>query len=157
MFGTDQILPSGILSRSAQATICLNSSGHIIHTISQISLPYSPNEREALATQLAISLANSLHLNRFILERDSELMIQVLQNPNCIRDWRISYLILDLLDSIPSASFWEARKINRSTNFCVHSEARWAAARSHYGSIPSSSLSFLLSSLSSGDPPFACF
>jgi hypothetical protein len=137
-------------SFSAQAAICRNSSGHIVHSISQISLPCSPNEGEALATLLAISLANSLHLDRFIIEGDFELVIHALQNPNSI-------LILDSLDSIPSTSFWEARKISRSTNFCAHSVARWAAAKFHSGSVPSSSLSFILSSPSTGDPPFACF
>jgi hypothetical protein len=73
-------------SFSAQAAVCHNDKGNIIHTISQISQSYSPNEGEAMAAQLAISLANSLHIDRFILEGDFELVVQALQNPNYVRD-----------------------------------------------------------------------
>jgi hypothetical protein len=43
---------------------------------------------------------------------------------------------MNSLDIIPSTSFWEGRKINRSTNFCVYSVAHWAATSSYTGSIP---------------------
>ena len=70
--------------------------------ISQIS-PCSFNVGEALAVQLAISLASFFHIDRFILECDSEVVIHALQNSNSIQDWRISSVILDSLDTIPSA------------------------------------------------------
>jgi ribonuclease HI len=87
--------------------------------ISQISPTCSPNEREVKAARLAMSLARSFHFDRFILEGDSKVVVHVLQNPNSVRDWRISYVILDSLDTIPPASFWKVRKINRSANFCA--------------------------------------
>jgi hypothetical protein len=46
-------------SFSAQATVCRNSDGKILHLSSLISSPCSVNEGEALAAQLAISLACS--------------------------------------------------------------------------------------------------
>jgi hypothetical protein len=111
-----------------------------------------------MAAQLAISLANSLHMDRFIFEGDSEVVVYSLQNPNLVRDWRISSYILDSLDSIHFASSWEVRKITRSANFCTHSVARWAVVGSHSGSISLSSIPLLISSSSSGDPhSFACF
>jgi hypothetical protein len=86
------------------------------------------------------------------------VVVHAPQNPNYVRDWRISSVILDSLDTIHTASFWEARKIKRSANFCAHSMARWAAARSHSGSIPLSSTPFLFSSSTcEEDPPFLCF
>jgi hypothetical protein len=94
-------------------------------------------------------------MDHFIIEGDSEVVINSLNNPNLIRDWRISSLILDSLEFISSASFWEARKISRSANFCTHSVARWVAARSHSGSIPLSSIPFIFSSAPI-DPPLSC-
>jgi hypothetical protein len=52
------------------------------------------------------------------------VVIHALNNPNSVRDWRISFIILDCLDFIPDASVWEAKKIKRSFNFCAHSIAR---------------------------------
>jgi hypothetical protein len=62
-------------SFSAQAAVCLNDKGHIIHATSQISQSCTPNEGEAMAAQLAISLANSLHMDCFIIEGDYELVV----------------------------------------------------------------------------------
>jgi hypothetical protein len=91
---------------------------------SQISPPRSPNVGEARAALMTCSIAASLSYKHFLLEGDSEVVIHVLNNPNSVRDWKISYVILDYLNSIPDASVWEAKKINRSSNFCAHSIAR---------------------------------
>ena len=103
---------------------------------SLVSPPCSANVGEALAAQLVISLACSLHFDRFIIEGDSAVVIQALNQSLSNVDWRISPIITDSLDNIPSTSFWEVRKINRSANFCAHSVARWATTSSHTGSIP---------------------
>jgi hypothetical protein len=94
-------------------------------------------------------------MDHLIIEGDSEVVINSLNNPNLIRDWRISSLILDSLEFISSASFWEVRKISRSVNFCTHSVARWVAARSHSGNIPLSSIPFIFSSAPI-DPLLSC-
>jgi hypothetical protein len=133
----------------AQAAICQDDKGQIIHATSQISNSYSPNEGEAMATQLAISLAKSLNMDHFIIEGDFEVVAPSLNNPNLIIYSRISSLILDSLDSIPSAFFWEARKISKSANFYAHSMACWVAIGSHSGSIFLSSIPFIFSSSSS--------
>ena len=140
-------------SFSAQAAVCRDSDGKILHLASLISSPCSANEGEALAAQLAISLACSLHFERFILEGDSAVVIQSLNQTSSDSDWRISPIIKDSLETIPSASFWEARKVNRSANFCAHSVARWAAANSHTGSIPFSYSTSTTLTLSSGIDP----
>jgi hypothetical protein len=111
-------------SFSAQAAICRDDKGHILQATSQISISCSPNEGEAMAAQLAISLALSLKKNRFIIECDSEVVVLSLKNPNFVRDWRIYAIIHNSLESIPSTSLWEVRNISRSANFCVHSMAR---------------------------------
>jgi hypothetical protein len=131
--------------------ICRDSQGQVLHLSSQISPPCSPNVGEARAAQLACYVATALSYNHFILEGDSEVVIHALNNPNSARDWRISSIILDCLDSIPDASIWEAKKIKRSSNFCAHSIARWAAASSHSGSIPFDSIPSLSPSPSRGD------
>jgi hypothetical protein len=41
------------------------------------------------------------------------VVIHALNNPNSIRDWRISFVILDCLDSIHDALVWEAQKIKK--------------------------------------------
>ena len=113
---------------------------------------------EALAAKLVISLACSLSLDQFILEGDYAVVIQAFNHPNSDFDWRISPIILESLDFIPSASSWEAKKISRSANFCVHLVVCWVVARSHSSSIPFFYSSFLSSSLASGnDPPFSLY
>jgi hypothetical protein len=111
-------------SFSVQATVCRDSRGRILHLSSHISSPCSPNVGEACAALLACSVANSNSFDKFILEGDSEVVVHALQNPNSIRDWRISSVILDCLDSLPTTSVWEVRKVKRSGNFCAHSVAR---------------------------------
>jgi hypothetical protein len=54
--------------------------------ISQIQSKCSPNKGEALAAQLAISLASSLHLNKFILEDDSQVVTLALQQSTIVQD-----------------------------------------------------------------------
>ena len=144
-------------SFSAQAVVCRDSRGQVLHLSSQISLPCSPNVGEAWPAQLACFIASSLSYDMFILEGDSEVVVHALNNPNSVRDWRISSVILNSLDSIPFTSVWEVRKIKRSANFYGHSAARWAAARSHSDSISFSFIPSLFSSPSSGENPlFVC-
>ncbi|XP_059432574.1 uncharacterized protein LOC132165893 [Corylus avellana] len=138
-------------SFSCQAAVCRDSKGHIIAMISQISPSCSPNLGEALAARLAVSLASSLRLDRFILEGDSEVVILALRHLDSSPDWSISSVISDILDSIPFASSWEARKVHRSANFSADYLARWVAARSHSGSIPFSSSPFNSSTIVSGE------
>ena len=95
---------------------------------SLISHPCSPHMGEALAAQLATSVTHSLSLTRFILKGDSLVVIQALNSSSSVQDWRISPVIMSSLNNIHSDSLWEARKINRSANFCAHSVARWVVA-----------------------------
>jgi hypothetical protein len=113
--------------------------GKLIMMTSQIQSNCSPNKGEALAAHLAVSLAASLYLNRFIIEGDSQVVILALQQPTIIQDWRITDIIHNTLDLIPSNSYWSARKVNRSANFGAHYVAHWAAARFSSSSIPTSS------------------
>lgn len=70
---------------SAQAAVCRNHQGKILKTKSLINLPCTPNVGEALAAQLAISLAISLNLTQVIFEGDSQIVIFALQNPSWLR------------------------------------------------------------------------
>jgi hypothetical protein len=106
-----------------------------------------------MSAQLAISLVISLKMDYFFIEGDFEVMVLSLKNPKFIRDWRFSFIILDSLESIPSASFWEVGKVSRSANFCSHSMACWVAAGSYSGSIPMSYIPFLIFASRSADPP----
>jgi len=56
--------------------------------------PCQPNYGEALAAKLAVSMASSHHLDLFILEGYSQVVIFALHNPSITQDWRISSLIL---------------------------------------------------------------
>lgn len=94
------------------------------------------NLGEALAAKLAVSLAVSLNIKKFILEEDSQTVILALQLPQISQDWRISSTINFTIDSIPADATWTARRVNRSANFCTHYVACWAAARITTGSIP---------------------
>jgi hypothetical protein len=70
---------------SAQAVVCRNHNGHIIRTVSQISLPCLPNFDEALATLLAVFL-DSFHLDSFIIKGDSQVNIMAFQHPCLSQD-----------------------------------------------------------------------
>ncbi|XP_062176085.1 uncharacterized protein LOC133881146 [Alnus glutinosa] len=140
---------------STQAAVCRNHLGHIIKIHTKTNSPCQPNEGEALAANLAVSLANSLNIQSFILERDSQIVILALQHPDISQDWRISSVIHNTIDSIPADSSWSARKVNRSANFCAHYVAHWAAARVTAGSIPTYPPPIPSIRIVSGkDPPF---
>jgi hypothetical protein len=121
---------------SAQAAVCREHSGTIISACSQISTSCDFTYGEALAALLAASLATSLKLKNFIIEGDSKVVVAALQDPSIVHNWMIAGVIADSLHIIPASSSWEARKINRSANFCAHHLVYWAAARVHSGCIP---------------------
>jgi hypothetical protein len=74
-------------SFSCQTAICSrNHNEQLIKMIFQIQSKCSPNKGEALAAQLAISLASSLHLNKFILEDDSQVVTLALQQSTIVQD-----------------------------------------------------------------------
>jgi hypothetical protein len=141
-------------SFSGQAAICRNSEGRILRMASQIFSPCNPNYGEALAAKLVVSLTTSLHLNHFILEGDSLVVISTLRHSNVSHDWRISSLILKTIGFISASSSWKATKISRSINFCAHYVAHWAAIKSFSGSIPIYASPLPSISIVSGkDPP----
>jgi hypothetical protein len=121
---------------SAQAAVCQDHLGHIIKMDTKISSQCLPNMGEALTANLAVSLAVSLNIQRFILEGDSQIVILALQQPEIAQDWRISSTIHQTINSIPTDSFWTEWKVNRSANFYAHYVAYWAAANVTASSIP---------------------
>jgi hypothetical protein len=113
----------------------------------------SPVYGEALAAKLASVLVTTLKLDRFILEGVSQIVILSLNNPSLSMDWHIDHVISDSLASFQVSSNWEARKINRSANFCAHYAAYRAAARVIPGCIPSFSPPSSIRICSGKDPP----
>jgi hypothetical protein len=141
---------------SAQAAVCRDSNGVILKVLSQILPSCSPVFGEALAAQLASDLASFMKLDQVIIEGDSSVVISSLQNPSCVLDWHIDLIIKDTISSFPASSLWEARKINRSANFCAHYAAYRAAARVLPGCIPSLvSPPSSIPICSGKDPPFS--
>jgi hypothetical protein len=63
---------------SAQAAVCRDHFGTIISVRSQISPSCDPTYGEALAAQLAASLATSLKLKNFVIEGDSKVVVAAL-------------------------------------------------------------------------------
>jgi hypothetical protein len=133
----------------AYAVVSRDSSSSIIQCSSLINPPCTAVYREAIAALLVFRLAISLQLSSFILESDSLTVTLVLQKPEHTLDWRIAPIISEALSMIPPSSIWLTSHVNRSTNFCAHHVANWAATRRHSGCI--STLSFL-----SGPSP-TCF
>jgi hypothetical protein len=121
---------------SAQAAVCRDHTGAIVKAISQISPPCSPAYGEAQGALLAASLASQMQLSHFVLEGDSQTVISALLFPAIIHDWHIEHLITATLALLSPTSMWDAKKINRSANFCAHHVATWAAARVYSGCIP---------------------
>jgi hypothetical protein len=113
---------------SMQAAVCRDSNGHIVKALSQINPHCDSNYGEALATQLAASLAASLQLKFFSLEGDSSVVVAALQTPSMTVDWHIES-IANTLFLLPYSSCWEAKKVYKSVNFYAHHVAFWAAAR----------------------------
>jgi hypothetical protein len=112
---------------SAQAAVCRDHNGSIISACSQISPSCDPIYGEALAAFLAATLVASLKLNSFSIEGDSLIVISALQAPSPVHNWQIERVIADSINIIPASCSWEARKINRSANFCAHHVTHWAA------------------------------
>jgi hypothetical protein len=122
---------------STQAAVCRNSRGQIIKILSQVRPPCNPAYGEAQATLLACSLAVSLHLEKFVIEGDSSIVILALQNPSLGMDWHLEHVICNILSLIPASSIWKARKANKSANFCTHYMVYRAVARVLSSCIPS--------------------
>jgi hypothetical protein len=119
-----------------QAAVCRDSKGHIIKALSWISPPCDANYGEALATQLAASLAVSLDLKTFSLNGDSLVIIAALKTLALSQDWHINFVIAATLASLPASFSWEARKVHKSANFYAHHVAFWATTRGFSGCIP---------------------
>ena len=120
-----------------QAVVCRNSNGEIIKILTQVRPPCSPVYGEALATQLADVLANSLQLDQFILEGDSAIVILSLNDPTLSLYWHIEHVMYETLSNFQVFSHWEVRKINKSAKFCTHYAAYKAVAMVLPGCIPS--------------------
>jgi hypothetical protein len=121
---------------STQAVVCRNHLGYIIKINTKTNSPCQPNEGEALAANLVVSLAISLNIKSFILEGDSQIVILAFQHPDIAQDWRISSIIHNIIDCITADSSWLVRKVNRSANFCTNYVAHWATTRVTVGNIP---------------------
>jgi hypothetical protein len=121
---------------SMQAAVCRDSQGLILKALSQISPQCEANFGEALAAQLAASLAVSMDLQTFSLEGDSATVIAALKTPALSQDWQINSVIAATLASLPASFSWETRKVHRSANFCAHQVAFWVAARGFSSCIP---------------------
>jgi hypothetical protein len=67
---------------SVKAAICRNFKGQIIKIFSQVRPPCNPTYGKAQTAILAVSLAASFHLENFILEGDSSIVILALQHPS---------------------------------------------------------------------------
>ena len=77
---------------------------------------------EVLATKLAGVLAYSLHLDKFILEGDSALVVLALQNPALSVAWHIEQIIHDTLASFQVSFLWEQE---RSTEVQTSAPIMW--------------------------------
>jgi hypothetical protein len=119
--------------------------------------PCTPAYGEAQGALLAASLASQMQLSQFVIEGDSQTVISALLFPAITHDWHIEHLITDTL-ALLSPTMWDAKKINRSANFCAHHVATWAAARVYSGCIPTfPPLSSPFSYCSGLAPPDVCF
>jgi hypothetical protein len=67
-----------------------------------------------------MNLLASLQLKFFSLEGDSKIVIAALTTPSITIDWHIDTVIANTLALLPTAFLWEAKKIHKSANFCVH-------------------------------------
>jgi hypothetical protein len=88
---------------SVQAAVCRDSQGLILKALSQISPLCEANFGEALAAQLAASLAVSMDLQSFSLEGDSATVIAALKSPALSQDWQINLVIAATLASLPAS------------------------------------------------------
>jgi hypothetical protein len=97
---------------STQAAVCRNHKGEIKHIITQVRPPCSQVNGEALAAKLATKLVSSMQLNKFILERESSIVISALHNSAFRLDSPFDHIIKDTLLSFSDSSLWKARKIS---------------------------------------------
>ncbi|XP_062165083.1 uncharacterized protein LOC133871673 [Alnus glutinosa] len=105
---------------SAQAAVCRDSTGAIIHVLTRISPPCTPLYGEASVALLAATLCSSLGLSHVTFEGDSLTVNIVINNPTITQDWRISSIVSDFISTISPTTSWSASNINRNANFCAH-------------------------------------
>jgi hypothetical protein len=121
---------------SVQAAVCRNSHGTVVKSLYQFTPPIDDVYAEAQAALLVASLASSLKLDKFVLEGNSTNVISYLQQLSLGLDKLLVSLFSKLFSLIPPSSLWDARKVNKSENFCTCYVTHWAVARVIYGYIP---------------------
>jgi hypothetical protein len=87
-----------------QVAICRNSHGTIVKSLYQFTPPSDDVYAEAQAALLAVSLANSLKLDRFVLEGISSFIISYLQQQSIGLDKPLVSLISRVFSLIPPSS-----------------------------------------------------
>jgi hypothetical protein len=104
--------------------------------VHSVSPPCSSTYGAALAAHLAALLASSMKLNNFILGV-FHVITDALMSPALNNNAHIYHVIQATITSFPPSSFWEAKYISRSENFCALYVAYRAVARVLPGCIPS--------------------
>jgi hypothetical protein len=91
-----------------------------LYYLESIKKPIYQPYGETQAALLACSLAVSLHLEKFVIEGDSSIVIIALQNPLIVMDWHIDHVICNIFSLFSASYILKARKVNKNANFCAH-------------------------------------
>jgi hypothetical protein len=114
------------VERVGLATVCRDYRARVLFIWTAVYDLIDPLLAKAKATLLAVRKAFEVGFHSIVLEGDSLLVIQAIQNLPNAQIWTIDSVIFDIQSLLAKFSFWYASHTCRELNTAAHSIARWA-------------------------------
>uniref|UniRef100_A0A2N9HPK1 Reverse transcriptase domain-containing protein n=1 Tax=Fagus sylvatica TaxID=28930 RepID=A0A2N9HPK1_FAGSY len=128
------------VERVGLAAVCRDHKAKVLFIWSAVHDLIDPLLAEAKAALLAVNKAFEAGFQSIVLEGDSLLVIQAIQNLPSTQIWTIDSVIFDIQSLLAKFSFWNASHAYRELNIVAHSIARWALSYNCSGTFPISAI-----------------
>ena len=128
------------VERVGLAAVCRDHKAKVLFIWSAVHDLIDPLLAEAKTALLAVNKAFEAGFQSIVLEGDSLLVIQAIQNLPSTQIWTIDSVIFDIQSLLAKFSFWNASHAYRELNIVAHSIARWALSYNCSGTFPISAI-----------------
>ena len=128
------------MERVGLAAVCRDLKARVLFIWSAVHDLIDPLLAEAKAALLAVRKAFEVGFHSIVLEGDSLLVIQAIQNLPSAQIWTIDSVIFDIQSLLAKFSFWNASHACRELNTAAYSIARWALSYNCSGTFPISTI-----------------
>lgn len=112
------------------AVVCRNSEGHILFARTKRLPPCGPLVGEARAALFAAQEAFLLPFLPMILEGDSLLVNEAINDGGNRGDWQISTLLADICNLASCRDLWHFEHVKSDANVLAHRLVQWASSMS---------------------------